>query len=154
MGRDRGAQGGRGHPVNEPGRPLPVPDDQSTEFWDAAAAHSLVLAQCARCAKLSHPPGVVCPNCGSTDPAFEFTPVDGSGSIRSWTVMRQSFLPGFDVPFVLVDVELSVQPDLRLIGRLVDGPDAPLHVGAPVRLVFEDITPGVAVPAFALRDGP
>ena len=40
--------------------------------------------------------------------------------------MRQSFLPGFDVPFVLVDVELPAQEDLRLIGRLVDGPDAAL----------------------------
>jgi hypothetical protein len=62
--------------------------------------------------------------------------------------MRQSFLPGFDVPFVLVDVELLVQADLRLIGRLVDGPDAPLRLGAPVRLVFEDLAPGAAVPAF------
>ena len=32
-------------------------------------------------------------------------------------------------PFVLVDVELTEQPDLRLIGRLLDGPDAPLAVG-------------------------
>ncbi len=67
--------------------------------------------------------------------------------------MRQSFLPGFDVPFVLVDVELSAQSDLRLIGRLVDGPDAPLRLGAPVRLVFEDVAPDVAVPAFALETG-
>jgi hypothetical protein len=65
--------------------------------------------------------------------------------------MRQSFLPGFDAPFVLVDVELSVQSDLRLIGRLVDGPDTPLRLGAPVRLAFEDIAPGVAIPAFALE---
>jgi hypothetical protein len=65
--------------------------------------------------------------------------------------MRQSFLPGFDVPFVLVDVELLAQADLRLIGRLVDGPDAPLRLGAPVRLVFEDLAPGVAVPAFELE---
>ena len=36
--------------------------------------------------------------------------------------MRQSFLQGFDVPFVLVDVELVEQADLRLIGRLLDGP--------------------------------
>ena len=81
-----------------------------------------------------------------------FTPVDGAGTIRSWTIMRQSFLPGFDldVPFVLVDVELSAQADLRLIGRLVDGPDAPLRLGAPVRLAFEDIEAGVAVPAWAL----
>ena len=130
---------------------MPVPDEQSQEFWAATAEHSLVLARCARCAKLCHPPDAVCPHCGSTDPAFAFTPVDGSGSVRSWTVMRQSFLPGFDVPFVLVDVELSAQADLRLIGRLVDGPDAPLRLGAPVRLVFEDLAPGVAVPAFTLE---
>jgi hypothetical protein len=67
--------------------------------------------------------------------------------------MRQSFLPGFDVPFVLVDVELSAQADLRLVGRLVDGPEASICLGAPVRVVFEDIAPGIAVPAFALEAG-
>lgn len=131
-------------------RPVPVPDEASREFWDAAAAHSLVLARCARCGKLNHPPDSVCFHCGSTDPEFTFTPVDGSGTIRSWTVMRQSFLPGFDVPFVLVDVQLLAEAELRLIGRLVDGPDAPLRVGTPVRMVFEDIAPDVAVPAFEL----
>jgi hypothetical protein len=66
--------------------------------------------------------------------------------------MRQSFLPGFDdgVPFVLVDVELKAQAGLRLIGRLVDGPDVRLRLGASVQLAFEDVAPGVAVPAFAL----
>jgi uncharacterized OB-fold protein len=128
-----------------------VPDEASAKFWTAAATHHLVLARCSRCAKLSHPPDTVCPYCGSTDPLFVFEPVEGSGAIRSWTVMRQSFLPGFDVPFVLVDVELFEQADLRLIGRLVDGPDAPLRLGARVRLVFEDLAPGVAVPAFELE---
>ncbi len=112
-----------------------------------------MLARCARCATFSHPPDAVCPHCGSIDPDFEFTPVDGSGTVRSWTVMRQSFLPGFDVPFVLVDVELSVQADLRLIGRLLDGPDATLRPGVPVRVAFEDVAPGVAVPAFTLDAG-
>jgi uncharacterized protein len=137
--------------VSDTARPVPVPDERSQEFWAATADHSLVLARCTRCAKFSHPPDTICPHCGSTEPGFEFAPVDGSGSVRSWTVMRQSFLPGFEVPFVLVDVELSAQSDLRLIGRLVDGPDAPLRLGAPVRLAFEDIAPGVAVPAFALE---
>ena len=132
-------------------RPLPVPDDLSRPFWDAAAAHQLALARCARCATLSHPPGAVCPHCGSSEPDFAFTPVDGAGTIRSWTVIRRSFLPGFEVPFVLVDVELAAQADLRLIGRLVDGPDAPLRLGAAVRVTFADLEPGVAVPAFALE---
>jgi uncharacterized protein len=70
-------------------------------------------------------------------------------------VVRQSFLPGLDdVPFVLVDVELSAQPDLRLIGRLLDGPEAALRLGASVRLAFEDVAPDVAVPAFELVDRP
>jgi uncharacterized OB-fold protein len=140
--------------VTETDRPVPVPDERSREFWTMAAAHALVLARCARCAAFSHPPDAVCPHCGSTDPAFEFLPVDGAGSVRSWTVVRQSFLPGFDLPFVLVDVELSAQTDLRLIGRLLDGPDAPLSVGAPVRVAFEELAPGVAVPAFALDEAP
>jgi len=134
-------------------RPVPVPDEQSDPFWKSATAHVLSLARCARCGELSHPPDVVCPRCGATDPGFEFIPVDGAGKIRSWTVVRQSFLPGFDrdVPFVLVDVELATQPDLRLIGRLVDGPDAILRIGAPVRLTFEDIDAGMAIPAWTLE---
>jgi uncharacterized OB-fold protein len=140
--------------VSQTGRPLPVPDDRSRDFWAAAARHSLALARCARCSAFSHPPGSVCPHCGSIDPSFEYLPVDGSGSVRSWTVVRQSFLAGFDTPFVLVDVELSAQADLRLIGRLVDGPDAPLHLGAPVRVTFEDVAPGIAVPAFVLEPSP
>jgi uncharacterized OB-fold protein len=79
-------------------------------------------------------------------------PVDGGGVVRSWTVMRDSFLPGFadDVPYVLVDVELDAQADLRMIGRLLDGPDAPLHVGDHVTVGFDDVGEGFAVPAFAL----
>ena len=98
------------------------------------------------------PPDVVCPHCRSSDPRFEFTPVSGRGTVRSWTVVRQSFLPGFenDLPFVLVDVELVEQKELRLIGRLLDGPDAELHVGDTVVVGFEDLAPGVAVPAFEL----
>lgn len=98
------------------------------------------------------PPDVVCPHCHSTDPGFEFTPVSGRGVVRSWTVVRQSFLPGFDddIPFVLVDVELVEQAGLRLIGRLLDGVDAPVRANAPVVVGFEDPAPGMAIPAFEL----
>lgn len=133
-------------------RPLPVPDESSSPFWSAAADHVLTVARCARCGKFSMPPGVACPHCHATDPGFAFTPVSGRGVVRSWTVVRQAFLPGFDadLPFVLVDVELAEQAELRLIGRLLDGADADLHMGDPVTVGFEDLAPGVAVPAFEL----
>jgi uncharacterized protein len=137
--------------LSDTGRPVPVPDERSREFWEAASAHQLVLARCRACERFIHPPEGVCPRCGSSDAPFAYEPVDGSGRIRAWTTVRQSFLPGFDVPFVLVDVELAVQADLRLIGRLVDGAGAPLRLELPVAMVFEDIATGVAVPAFTLE---
>ena len=103
------------------------------------------VARCSRCGTFSIPPDIVCPHCHSTvTPTFAFEPVSGRGSLRSWTVVRQSFLPGFDddLPFVLVDVELDEQADLRMIGRLLDGPDAALHLGDRVVVAFEDIAAG------------
>lgn len=133
-------------------RPVPAPDEMSAPFWAATARHELALARCSRCGAYAHPPDVVCPHCRSTDPDFTFASVSGNGTIRSWTVMRQSFLPGFDVPFVLVDVELDVQPELRLIGRLMSGETPGLKLGARVRLEFEDLRPDVSIPAFELDE--
>jgi len=138
--------------VTELTRPVPMPDERSAPYWEAAAGHELAIARCQRCRVLTHPPDTVCPHCHSTEPDWVWDRVSGRGAVRSWTVIRQSPLPGFaaDVPFVLVDVELQEQLGLRLIGRLMDGPDASLRVGDPVTLAFEDIAGGVAIPAFAL----
>jgi uncharacterized OB-fold protein len=135
-----------------PVRPVPVPDERSAPYWEAAAEHVLAIARCSRCRAWAMPPDVTCPRCLSTDPAFVFEPVSGRGTVRSWTVMRQSFLPGFaeDVPFLLVDVELAEQAELRMVGRLLDGPDAPVRLGDPVTVAFEDVAPGVSVPAWTL----
>lgn len=131
--------------------PLPVPNEVSAAFWAAAAEHSFVLARCTRCGIFAHPPSVVCQRCLHPQSEFGFVPVDGGGRICSWVVFQDSFLPGFDVPYVLVDVELDVQPGLRLIGRLVEGPEATIQRGSRVNVVFDDIAPGVSIPAFGLE---
>jgi uncharacterized protein len=134
-------------------RPIPVPDERSQGYWDAAADHVLAIARCSRCGTFAIPPDIVCSHCHSTEPDFTYVPVSGRGVVRSWTVMHQSFVPGFDdlIPFVLVDVELEEQADLRTIGRLLDGPDTPLAIGARVTVAFEDLGPGISVPAFELE---
>ena len=112
------------------------------------------MARCARCAMLAHPPDVVCPHCGTTDPGVRVRAGQRArdASVRGPCV-RQSFLPGFDddLPFVLVDVELDEQADLRMIGRLLDGPDAAAaHRRRASRSRSSELADGVAVPAFAL----
>jgi uncharacterized OB-fold protein len=136
-------------------KPLPVPDETSAGYWTAAAQGILALPRCGVCERYVLPPTTVCPECHSTDPQFATVPVDGGGVVRSWTVVRDAFLPGFadDVPYVLVDVELDVQRELRMIGRLVDGADAPLRIGDRVSVTFDEVGDGVAVPAFALVVG-
>jgi uncharacterized OB-fold protein len=139
-------------PLPEPTtRPRPEPDERSAPFWAAAADHVLTLARCGRCRAWTLPPGVVCAHCGTTDPGFAFAPVSPHGTVCSWTVVRQAFLPGFDddLPFVLVDAEIA-DTGVRLIGRLLDGVEAPLRVGDAVEVAWEDVAPGVAVPAFVL----
>jgi uncharacterized OB-fold protein len=134
-------------------RPVPVPDERSQGYWDAAAEHVLAIARCSRCDTFVIPPDIVCSHCHSTEPDFTYVPVSGRGVVRSWTVMHQSFVPGFDdlVPFVLVDVELDEQADLRTIGRLLDGANAPLAIGSRVVVAFEDLAAGISVPAFELE---
>jgi len=138
--------------VSDSLRPVPVPDERSAPFWRAAAEHTLTVACCGACGQPTLPPDVVCPHCGSTTPEFSYTPVSGRATVKSWTVMRQSFLPGFesDVPFVLVDVELADAPQVRMIGRLLDGEDPALHLDAQVGIAWEDLTAEVSVPAFRL----
>ena len=121
------------HPVTTQ-RPLPVPDESSAPYWAAAADHVLAVARCGRCGTLTLPPDVVCSRVARTDPEYRVRSGErASGVVRSWTVVRQAFLPGFDddLPFVLVDVELAEQAGLRLIGRLLDGVDAELRHRRP-----------------------
>jgi uncharacterized protein len=138
--------------VVEATKPLPVPDAQSEEFWRAAAKHNLAIQQCSSCRRFAHPPVVVCPGCLSPDASFVFEIVTGSGWIRSWTVIRQAFLPAFhlEVPWVIADVEFDSLDGVRMIGRLVDGPGSKLSIGARVFTTFEDISPEVALPCFKL----
>ena len=88
---------------------MPVPDEQSAPFWEAAAGGVLVSPGAGAARRSPTRPTLVCPSCGPPSPAFAFEPVSGAGVVRSWTVVRQPFLPGFDddVPFVLVDVDRS-----------------------------------------------
>lgn len=132
-------------------RPLPVPDERSAPFWDAAAQRELRLPRCATCSRFAVTPELVCPNCSSTEPRWSFDEVSGRASVRSWTVVRQAFLPGIEAPYVLVDAELAEQPELRLVARLIDGPDADLALGAEVRVDFEVVNDDVSLPVFRVE---
>jgi uncharacterized OB-fold protein len=137
-------------------KPQPVPDGLSAGFWDACRERRLVAQRCLHCGHWSHPPESACSACQSTSPSFAFEALRGTGRIRTWTVMRETFLPSFskELPYVIAIVELDEQPGLRMAGRILDGPNARFELGSAVRVSFDDGSDsGLPLPHFRLAQG-
>jgi uncharacterized OB-fold protein len=138
--------------VDAMAKPVPLPDELSSGFWEAAARRELVVQQCGNCGWFAYPPGLACVNCHIDPPDFDWETVSGAGRLKTWTVMRDSFLPGFagDVPYVVADVELAEQPGLRMVARLDGVEPEDLELGLALRVDYGDIGGGRLVPYFVL----
>ncbi len=93
-------------------------------------------------------------SCRADPPAFSWQPVSGFGRVKTWTVMRTAFLPGFadDIPYVVADIELDEQPGLRMAARLRNVAAAEIRIGMPVQVAFDDVDDGVSIPYFVARE--
>jgi hypothetical protein len=76
----------------------------------------------------------VCPRCLSRD--FGPEEVSGRGHVETFTVNHQQWIPGSDA-YIIAWVSIDEQPDVRLTTNLVGVEPEDVHVGMPVRVVFE-----------------
>ena len=129
-------------------KPVPLPDDLSRPFWDAAKERRLAIQRCGSCGYYNHPPRRFCDTCLAQDLRFE--PVSGRGIVYTFTVMHQRDVAGFeeDAPFINVVVELIEQPQLLMVSNLPITERAKVTIGAVVEVDFEDRGQGVVVPQF------
>jgi len=133
---------------------LPEVDEVSRPFWEGTAAGELRMQACARCRALRFPPRPVCPRCRSF--GAEWQTMSGRGRVWSFVVPHPPLLPAFMAvaPYNVVVVELEEDPLLRMVGNLVQGPDAPINsvdpgtirIGEPVRAVFQKVSDDVTLP--------
>ena len=116
------------------GHPYPLPDSDSSEFWEALRRHELMVGHCPACDTDFFYPRQRCPACGSL---AQLVAVSGRGHIYSWTRVHRA-PPAFrdEAPYVVVLVELDEGP--RLMSRLADAAERTPHVGEPVRVEFRD----------------
>jgi uncharacterized protein len=129
-------------------KPVPLPDRDSSPYWDAARRHRLMLPKCRACGRLWFPPKPRCPICLSEQ--MDWTEVSGHGAIYSYCVMGMNLVPGFVLPYVIAVVELDDAPGCRLTANIVDCPAEAVQIGLPVEVVFEDRTAEVTLPQFRL----
>jgi uncharacterized OB-fold protein len=129
-------------------RPLPLPDEETRFFWEAAREHRLEMLYCADCDRYVHYPRPVCPGCLSA--AMAPRALSGRGTVYTYTVAEQAFHPFWAdrLPYVLVVVDLAEQPGLRLVSELVGVAEDEVAVGMPVEVVWEDVTEEISLPLF------
>ena len=133
-------------------RPLPVPDQWTKPFWDAAKYGRLELQRCQDCGHFQHPPYPTCLNCMSINLKFE--PVGGSGTIYAYTFMHHTGDKRFAsaVPYASIVVELDEAPGALMAGNLLGVPHTEAKVGRRVEVVFESLNDDITLPQFKLAD--
>jgi uncharacterized OB-fold protein len=144
-----GASIAKDHPVAARSeKPVPVADELSQPFWDAAKQHRLVVQRCADCGYYNHPPRPACDHCASQ--RLEFAPVSGRGTVYTFTVMHQPSVVGFEgeVPYVNIVVELEEQPMLFMVSNLPHAELDKIRIGGRVEVWFEERGPDLSIAQF------
>ena len=131
-------------------RPVPVPNEWTRPFWEAAKAGELRLQRCQACRRFQHPPYPTCVNCMSIELAFE--PVRGEGAIYAYTVMYHAGDRRFAsaIPYASIIVELDEAPGALMAGNLLEAPYTEAKVGRRVEVVFEPLNEAITLPQFRL----
>lgn len=129
-------------------RPLPLADEASEGFWEAANAGRLDIQRCTQCRRWNHAPSLACPGCGSFDLAYET--VSGKATLAAWTVIKEAPAPGFRhmLPLIVGVVELAEQEHLVLGANVLEAGVEELRLGMPLEVVFEKLTDECTLPQF------
>ena len=131
-------------------RPIPVPNEWTKPFWDAAKQGVLALQRCQACGHFQHPPYATCVNCMGIDLKFE--PVTGTGTIFAYTIMYHAGDQRFAaaIPYASIIVELDEAPGALLAGNLLEAPYTEAKVGRRVEVIFQPLNDDITLPQFRL----
>jgi uncharacterized protein len=123
-------------------RPVVSPDTEF--FWAGTAAGELRIQHCEGCGALRHPPGPMCPSCGTMGAGYVVAA--GTGEVYSYVVHHHPPVPGKKLPIVIALVQLP--EGVRMTGELLGaGPDQ-VRIGLPVRAEFVKVDDGLTLPAW------
>ena len=129
-------------------RPLVSPDTEF--FWAGTAAGELRIQRCSGCAALRHPPGPMCPQCGSGRPGY--VTAAGIGEVYSYVVHHHPPVPGKQLPMVVALVQLP--EGVRMAGELLGVSPERVRIGLPVQVEFVRVDDQLTLPAWRAAGPP
>jgi uncharacterized protein len=129
-------------------RPQVTPD--TAFFWAGTAAGELRIQRCARCGTLRHPPGPMCPACGTAADGG-YVVAAGTGEVFSYVVHHHPPVPGKQLPMVVALVQLP--EGVRMVGEIPGLRPDQVRIGLPVRVTFVRVDDDLTLPAWQVWPG-
>lgn len=136
--------------MSEYTKPLPVIDERSRPFWEAAHRGELRLPCCRACGHHRTTFEGICPCCLGQE--HDWALLSGRGSVWSFCVFHKVYFRGFSesIPYNVALVRLEEGP--LLVTNLVDIQTADIRIGMPVEAVYAEVTSEVTLIRFRPDD--
>lgn len=116
-------------------RPLPELTAENTAFWTGGERGELMITFCDDCSSAIHPPQLICPSCLSR--SVRPRAVAGSGTVYSFTINHQQWLPDMAVPFAIAVVDVDEAPGVRVTTQVTGCDVAAVTIGQRMLIRFE-----------------
>jgi len=133
------------------GVPLPEGDATTQPFWDGCAARELRIQRCTSCGLHRHIPTPICSRCRSFE--YDWDVSSGNGRVFSFIVVHHSVHPATNdaVPYNVAVVQLDDCSNVLVTSNVVDCANDEIRVDMPVRVVWEQMDPSLALYRFTPR---
>ena len=102
----------------------------------------VLIARCAECSNLQHPPTPMCPKCGSVE--WSAQEASGRGTVHSWIVSHHPNRTE-EPPRIVALVQL--EEGVRMVSNLCDIDPQDVSNDVEVEVTFADVS-GVRLPQF------
>ena len=108
-------------------------------FWDSLRQRNIRVQRCTSCKTFRHVPKELCAKCYST--SYSWEPVSGHGIVYTYTIVHRAPTPVYqaDAPYAIVHA--AMDEGFRMVGAMTGIEPESVAIGAPVRVVYTDLSP-------------
>jgi len=117
-------------------RPIPIVSPETKPFWNACKEGIFLIQQCLACRRFQYHYRGFCCHCWS-DQVVD-VPIDGSGTVWTYTVIERHRMPAFNalVPYVVALIELP--QGIKVLANVINCDPDSISIGTRVHLTFVD----------------